>query len=274
MNSYIAAISFFLVCMVTAQPSNAAEFVISKDGTKIFYEVQGEGPTIVLLHGLGSNRSDWARAGFIDKLRNFRLILVDARGHGDSDSPLEPNGFAMNRFVDDLEAILLEESDPAPIFWGYSMGAAVGFHIMLHKPELFSRYILADGMSGIYGRSPTQRTTEQSSAKVLRIQASRAFAGSKKTPNAMADYIELDRSIETETIRNRLGVIAIPTFIYRSGEGQEYVLDAEERTNFYIPHHFLNLDIHTFPKLTHGDLMGRSELVAPRVLEYLERFQN
>ena len=166
MNKYIAASFLFAVCLGTGQTGIPAESVESKDGSKIFYEVLGEGPTIVLLHGLGSDRSSWSKAGFVDQLKNYRLILVDARGHGDSDGPGQPAGFAMKRFVDDLEAILLKECDEPPMFWGFSMGAAVGFHILLHEPSLFSRYILGDGMIGVYGNPPEQRSADLGAARV------------------------------------------------------------------------------------------------------------
>ena len=274
MTKFIPVGLLFVACLVVGQTGFPAESVESNDGTKIFYEVLGEGPTILLLHGLGGKRSNWSRAGFVDQLPNYRLILVDARGHGDSDGPGQPDGFAMKRFVDDLEAIVLKESDAPPIFWGFSMGAAVGFHIMFHKPTLFSHYILGDGMMGVYGNPPERRSTEVGAANVFRIQASRAFVGYKKYPNTMADFLELDRSGETEDLRNNLGIISMPAYIYRTGETQALVSQAEERTDFYIPDHFTNLEFHLYPELTHGDLMGRSELVVPRVLDYLEHSQN
>ncbi|MBL4582551.1 MAG: alpha/beta hydrolase [Gammaproteobacteria bacterium] len=274
MIKYISVALLLMACLANGQSGSQAESIISKDGTSIYYEVHGEGPVIVLLHGLGSNRSSWAKSGFVDQLQNYRLILVDARGHGDSDGPGQPDGYAMKKFVEDLEAILLEESDSPPIFWGFSMGAAVGFHVLEHNPSLFSRYIIGDGMFGIYGNPPELRSAELGSAKVLRIQASRAFVGFKKSPNTMADFLEFDRTGENEDIRNSLGIIAAPTFIYRSGDTQRLVLQAQERTDFYIPPHFTNLDIHIFPQLTHGGLMGRSELIVPRVLEFLEANQN
>ena len=267
---YISIGLLLLATFAQGQSESSVKSVTSKDGISISYEVLGEGPTIVLLHGLGSNRSSWARTGITDRFQDYRLILVDARGHGDSDSPENPDGFAMIRFVEDVEAIVLRECDSPPVFWGFSMGAAVGFHIMLHKPDLFSRYIIGDGMMGVYGNPPEQRSTELGAANVLRIQASRAFVGHKKLPTTMADFMELDRSAENEDIRRRLGIISSPVFIYRSGETQTNVLSAEERTGFYLPPHFAQLDFHLFPQLTHSDLMAKSELIMPRVLEFLE----
>jgi pimeloyl-ACP methyl ester carboxylesterase len=96
------------------------------DGLTLAFSEQGEGSTVVLLHGFGSNTHDnWAVPGVIDALvgGGHRVIGLDARGHGFSDKPHEPaayNDAAMGRDVVALfEHLGLETADVA----GYSMGA-------------------------------------------------------------------------------------------------------------------------------------------------------
>ena len=52
----------------------------------IAYEVQGDGPAVVFLHGIGGHRGNW-----VDQLdrfsRHYRAVAWDARGYGDSDKP-------------------------------------------------------------------------------------------------------------------------------------------------------------------------------------------
>ena len=65
-------------------------FAQNPDGTKINYEVIGEGPPLVLQHGLLSDLNTWKSRGYVDALQDtFQLILVDSRGHGESDKPDE-----------------------------------------------------------------------------------------------------------------------------------------------------------------------------------------
>jgi pimeloyl-ACP methyl ester carboxylesterase len=62
-------------------------YVIS-DGIRIHYEVEGDGPPLVLQHGFGQKASSWRLGGYVDALKSqYRLVLVDARGHGESDKP-------------------------------------------------------------------------------------------------------------------------------------------------------------------------------------------
>jgi len=49
----------------------------------IYYEVEGEGPPLVLAHGIISSLNVWRWVGYTDALRNdFQLVLFDARGMG------------------------------------------------------------------------------------------------------------------------------------------------------------------------------------------------
>src|SRR6266404_7521776 len=55
---------------------------------RIHYQVEGEGPALVLQHGFTESVVDWYEAGYVEALRpDYRLILIDARGHGVSDKP-------------------------------------------------------------------------------------------------------------------------------------------------------------------------------------------
>jgi hypothetical protein len=66
----------------------------NNNGVKIYYEVEGEGPPLVLGHGLSGTLNHWWRLGYVDALRHdFRLILFDARGHGRSDKPHESSAY-------------------------------------------------------------------------------------------------------------------------------------------------------------------------------------
>jgi pimeloyl-ACP methyl ester carboxylesterase len=55
---------------------------------RIYYQVEGEGPVLVLQHGFSESVVDWYESGYVEALRpHYRLILIDARGHGASAPP-------------------------------------------------------------------------------------------------------------------------------------------------------------------------------------------
>jgi len=63
----------------------------SFDGLSLYYDDQGDGPTVVLLHGFAADMNvNYVRSGILDLLldEGYRVVALDARGHG-----LIPKGF-------------------------------------------------------------------------------------------------------------------------------------------------------------------------------------
>lgn len=79
----------------------------SRDGVRIAFEAVGRGHPLVLLHGFFGDRTTWWSAGHVAALAgHFRLILVDARGHGGSEAPHDVDSYRIDRQVDDIIAVL------------------------------------------------------------------------------------------------------------------------------------------------------------------------
>ena len=76
-------------------------------GVRIHYRVTGDGLPLVLQHGFYGSAEDWYEFGYTAKLsREYCLILVDARGHGASDKPHEPEAYELHLRVADIVAVL------------------------------------------------------------------------------------------------------------------------------------------------------------------------
>ena len=66
---------------------------INRDGVKIYYEVHGSGPPLLLTHGYSSTSEMWQ--GQIEALsKHHKLVLWDMRGHGQSDYPDDPAAYS------------------------------------------------------------------------------------------------------------------------------------------------------------------------------------
>jgi pimeloyl-ACP methyl ester carboxylesterase len=95
-------------------------------------EILGEGPPVVLLHGLSATRRNVVQGSRALVKRGYRLISYDARGHGSSQPA---PSYEYSDLVDDLEAVLAElELDSAALV-GSSMGAATAMAFTLEHPE-------------------------------------------------------------------------------------------------------------------------------------------
>lgn len=95
----------------------------NNQGVKISYEVTGQGRPLVLLYGWACDRSWWSEAGYVDDLqRDYRLINVDLRGHGNSDKPHEPSAYRGEAVISDVLAVADAEGIDRFAIWGFSYG--------------------------------------------------------------------------------------------------------------------------------------------------------
>jgi pimeloyl-ACP methyl ester carboxylesterase len=109
------------------------------DGLRIRWSATGSGPAMVLVHGWGSDgEANWLRTGWVDALAPLRrVVMLDVRGHGASDKPLDAACYGYADMARDvlavLDALLIEQAD----YLGYSMGAFMGAWLLGHHPERF-----------------------------------------------------------------------------------------------------------------------------------------
>ena len=113
------------------------------NGVRIFYRVVGDGSPLVLHHGLGGTHEEWSRTGYVKALNGkYRLILMDARGHGKSDKPHAPKKHGMEYMVGDVVAVLDDLGIKKAHFWGYSMGGRVALAAGKYAPDRFIAQII------------------------------------------------------------------------------------------------------------------------------------
>ena len=96
------------------------------------YTVEGEGPALFLIHGIGARRATFAKlvAGLKDR---FTCICYDLRGHGMS--PLPVGRFGLEDLVDDLEALRSRLGIEVAHFAGHSLGGMIGPAYARRYPE-------------------------------------------------------------------------------------------------------------------------------------------
>ena len=118
-------------------PSDATEFQVLRQlpgagSVTLKGEELGDGPPVVLLHGLSATRRNVVQGSRALVKRGYRLISYDARGHGRS-SPAP--SYAYRDFVDDLAAVLDHLDLDRAALVGSSMGAATAMAFALEHPE-------------------------------------------------------------------------------------------------------------------------------------------
>ena len=114
------------------------EFVDCGDARIACYDV-GRGKTLVLLHGNGEDSSYWT-AQIPEFTRFYRVLAVDSRGHGASDSGSA--GLSFDQMAKDLKTVLDVRGIKKAHFLGFSDGGNLVIKFALAYPEYVDKLIL------------------------------------------------------------------------------------------------------------------------------------
>ena len=124
----------------------------------IAWESRGDGPPLLLIHGLGYARWGWEPVA--DRLaERFRVLLFDNRGIGGSDVP--PGPYTADAMAGDAAQVLDEAGVECAHVVGTSLGGMVAQELALARPDRIDRLVLACTTPGGDGAFPLpQRTLE------------------------------------------------------------------------------------------------------------------
>lgn len=107
------------------------------DGVEIAYEVFGDGPPILLIHGFASSGLvNWVETGWTAFLAEagYRAIAIDNRGHGQSAKLYEPAAYHPALMAEDSRRLLDHLGIESAAVMGYSMGARIAAFLALAHP--------------------------------------------------------------------------------------------------------------------------------------------
>jgi len=107
-----------------------------RSGVAIHYDVEGRGLPLVLLHGGYTSSELWRLRGWVEILREERrLILVDLRGHGQSDKPHDPAAYRFSVLASDVLAVLDDLGIASAAVCGFSLGAQAALRLAATHPD-------------------------------------------------------------------------------------------------------------------------------------------
>jgi pimeloyl-ACP methyl ester carboxylesterase len=112
-----------------------SERTVTHDGVALSVSDDGEGPAVVLLHGLTASRRYVVMGSRSLERSGHRVIAYDARGHGRSSPALDPHAYQYADLGADLEAVMDACGIRRAVLAGASMGAHTLLWLALHRPE-------------------------------------------------------------------------------------------------------------------------------------------
>ena len=109
---------------------------------KLNYVDEGNGETLVFIHGLSDNLLYWEVLATAFK-KDFRVVRLDLRGHGQS--PLGDEEISIDTYADDLKNILDDLGIQKANLVGFSLGGAVALDFAIKYPLFTTSFFLTIG---------------------------------------------------------------------------------------------------------------------------------
>ena len=145
---------------------------ISLHGHRVSYRCGGEGPLLVLIHGITSSSASW-EAVLPELAEHFTIVAPDLLGHGQSDKPA--GDYSLGSHACLVRDLMLALGHERATIVGHSLGGGVAMQVAYQFPELVGRLALVS--SGGLGREVSiflRAVTLPGSELVLPLIASRA----------------------------------------------------------------------------------------------------
>jgi pimeloyl-ACP methyl ester carboxylesterase len=241
-------------------------------GIRIHYQVEGAGPPLVLQHGFTQCLEDWSECGYVAALRaGYRVILVDARGHGGSDKPHDEESYTLDRRAADVTTVLDVLGVEKAHFWGYSMGGRIGFGMAKYTPHRIDKLIIASNTpfaSDMAGIRQMIREGIAGGGDALIAAFEKRFGPIADAHAARLRMADLEAYLAAAqdgvAMEDMLGTMAMPCCVY-AGEAEPLFARAK-LTSERIP----NARFFSLPGLSHLRVFAESNRVLPRVMEFLD----
>ena len=243
---------------------------VTNQGVRIHYETIGNGPVLVMHHGTTGSGADWIDLGYVDALKAYRqLILLDARGHGQSDKPHDPTAYDLALRTSDVVAVLDELGIQKADYFGYSLGGWIGFGLAKHSPDRFRSFIVggahpyAENMQPFRDFMPRDR--DAFAAMVDQVFGNR-LTPAMRTRLLANDLDALRASTQDrESNADVLPSMTMPCLLY-VGELDPRIAQVRQCASD-LP----NATFFTLPKCDHIAASAQSELAIPHLKAFLSK---
>ena len=250
----------------------------SVNGLEMYYEIQGEGEPLVVLHG--AYMSIPLMGEFIPRLAETRQVIApELQGHGrtaDIDRPI-----TYEQMADDVAALLDELGIEKADFFGYSMGGGVALQVAIRHPGLVDRLAVASMPYNTEGYHPGM-------IDMIKTLTAEAFAGSpvevdymqlapnpENFPVLVEKLVQLDSQVQDWPAED-IQAMESPTLLFF---GDSDVIRLEHAVEmFNLRGGGVNGDmtglpsaqLAVLPATTHLGVMFRVDWVVPMLTEFLD----
>jgi pimeloyl-ACP methyl ester carboxylesterase len=219
---------------------------IERAGVSLITDDVGEGPPVVLLHGLTATRRYVVMGSRMLERSTHRVIAYDARGHGQSSPAPDPAAYGYGELAADLAAVLDACGVDRAVLAGASMGAHTLLALALAEPErVAGAVVITPGYDPASFEDPVRLARWDALAQGLRTEGVEGFVAAydlaavpetwretvvkvirqrlalHEHPGALADAIEVVPRSQPFSALSALGAISVPVAVVASADGPD-----------------------------------------------------
>jgi (E)-2-((N-methylformamido)methylene)succinate hydrolase len=245
------------------------------------YLLTGQGPTVVLIHGVGARLENWD--GVIEALAgHFRILRYDLRGHGQSTH--SPGPYSLRLFADDLRALLEYLDIGKAHIAGHSLGGMIAQMFALRHGSRVDKLAL---LSAVAGRTEEERRRVTARIDLIRQgdagdhfrrstvrwftdafiaahpERIAAYAA-RNAENNLDCYAAAYRVLALEDLDTELEQIAVPVLIATG----EHDLGSNPRMSALMHQRIMGSTLRILPGLKHSILIEAPNVVAQMLLPF------
>jgi len=247
------------------------------------YSISGDGPPLILIHGIGAARRTWDRAMPL-LTHHFTVVTYDLRGHGTS--PLPDGRFGLDELVADLERVRARTGFEQAHFAGHSLGGMIGPAYARAFPErvlslgLLSTAAFRTEDDSAKVRAVVQAMRTNSVPEILATLANRWFTDAfiKAHPAVIEARMDQVIGTDTEVFLNVFDIYAETEMAPWLAEvtAPSLVLTGENdggcppRLNEQIADIMPNAKLVVLPDVKHSIMLECGDLVAEHILSFIQ----
>jgi 3-oxoadipate enol-lactonase len=248
----------------------------------LFYQVDGAGPNVVLIHGVGADGSSWDE--IIPALTpRFTVIRLDLRGHGRSGHIV--GALALDDFAQDVVDVMDAAGAARPHVVGFSLGGMIAQALALDHAKRVDRLVL---LSAVAGRTKQERARVRERLEILRTQGIGAITGAAQdrwfTAEFIARHADLVRQrmeqlqhnhassyaaaytvFSTCDLGDRLHAIRKATLVATG----EHDVGSNTRMAWFMQAQIPGAALRILPSLKHSVLVEAPDTIATMLVEFL-----
>lgn len=277
---------------------------VMSGGVKIHYHTAGDGPLLILIHGIGGFWFDW-RHQLPTLATKYKIVAMSQRGFDRSDQPVGVEHYAAAKIAGDINALITHFGRDKATIMAYDSGGFHGWYFAMHYPERTERFVAigsfhpatlvreyatnpAQQKAGEYSRNfQTQPDAAATMAKRMtdpnapprpgetpELHRMRLEAAKRSSFDAMMNFYKANwprppYSLDMPAIGGRIGdypKVKAPTLVVYGREDVPLVVEGLNDLWKWVDQ---ELTLLVVPGAGHGPHVESPEFVTPRIMDWL-----